>query len=490
MARTATQDRTGFVTSPNDHQTQEQAAHKNGHDTSGQSTAQWTPKDESNYQRAMKNNHQTQGDVAFVQEVGENRATHEKTMQHLADTAANSHMADPKRSKDPNHPDKLDVPMAVRLKELEGTASLSNHDASEYRSLLWEAHDLSMERFKQMALSDKQQVACHNHTLAVISDAVALKKQNNFENGVTNDSAAVTGQQAATGQRAATGQAAANDTKAAAGSPAAQEQSAHTQTLAPDNDFWTRYMKKHQEDREAKEKLENKTTHPAATPEEHRPKNNGMDQFLTRWANRPPPGQSPEAGNAEKHQTQGKVESSQAKVPGAAEYLASLSGSEQAKATQAFESAVDVKDKGATTFQQMGAELKRGEATEETTTQWMLSQGQQETLDEKKAELLQNLHDKPKLDQDEVRVYAHLIHESAQNLAHQTLSTDPDKAVNEYINNVAVHMIQAKWMENPPDRTAEDILNDLKKQKEEQEEKSLLETFKNIFRRNRDEDDD
>ena len=101
---------------------------------------------------------------------------------------------------------------------------------------------------------------------------------------------------------------------------------------------------------------------------------------------------------------------------------------------------------------------------------------------------LRQLHDKRNLDQDEVKVYAHLLNQSAQNMAYHVASGDD--AITQYIYNATTNMIQQKWMDNPPDRTAEDILNNLKTQKDEEETNSRWEGFKNIFRRSADQDGD
>ena len=479
MARTQTQEKTGYSTSPSDHQPESQAGHKTAHDNSGQAAAQGDPKEDTSYKRAMQGNRKSQENLEFLQQVNSGRADNDSTMKHLTTTADNGQLS-------------LDG-KAERLHELNDKNSLDDRDSKEYRLLLWEAHRESMNNYRTMGLSEEQTMHTHHQMLGTIRDAVSEKKDN-FENGVPNDTAAASGQQAATGQAAATGhpafiaQAQADDAKTAAGATAAADQSEHPQATGTVNDFWTRRSQRQEEERLAKEQAESKNGFQPEAPAQASPSNDAMNSFLTRWANRPPPENSPDAGNAEQHNPQGNAQNHPTGAQTAADYLKGLSDADQANATRTLEAAVGTPDSAATSFKELGAELSRGEATEETTTQWMLSQGRETTLDDPQTELLRQLHDKQNLDHDEVKVYAHLLNQSAQNMTYHVASGDD--TITQYIHNATTNMIQQKWMDNPPDRTAEDILNNLKTQKDEEETKSRWEEFKNIFRRSADQDGD
>ena len=475
MTRTQTQEKTGYSTSPSDHQPESQAGHKTAHDNSGQAAAQGAPGEDTSYKRAMQGNNQSQENLEFLQQVNSGRADNESTMKHLMTTADNGYLA-----KDGK---------AERLHELDGKNSLDNRESKEYRLLLWEAKQASMETYGKMGLTEEQTMQSQHQMLGTIRDAVSEKKDN-FANGVANDDPAVTGQQAATGQTAATGQPAfiaqAGDAKTATGATAATDQSEQPQATGTVNDFWTRQKQRQEERRLANEQAESKNGFQPDAPAQASSNNDARNSFLTRWANKPLPENPPDAGNAEQHNPQGNAQNHPTGAPNAADYLRGLSDADQANATRTLEAAVGTPDSAATSFKQLGAELSRGEATQETTTQWVLSQGRETTLDDPQTELLRQLHDKRNLDQDEVKVYAHLLNQSAQNMAHQVASGDD--AITQYIYSATTHMIQEKWMDNPPDRTAEDILNNLKTQKDEEETKSPWEGLRNFFRRSADQD--
>ena len=473
MARPQTQEKTGYSTSPSDHQPESQAGHKTAHDNSGQAAAQGAPKEESNYKRAMQGNTQSQENLEFLQQANSGRADNESTMKHLMTTADNGYLA-----KDGK---------AERLHELHDKNSLDDRDSKEYRLLLWEAHQASTDRYKTMGLSEEQTMQSNHQMLGTIRDAVSEKKDN-FANGVANEDPAVTGQAAATGQAAFIAQAQAGDAKTATGATAAADQSEHPQATGTVNDFWTRRIQSQEEERLAKEQAESKNGYQPDTPAQASSNNDAMNSFLTRWANRRPPENSPDAGNAEQHNPQGNSQNQPTGAPNAADYLRGLSDADQANAARTLEAAVGTPDTKATTFQQLGIELRRGEATEETTTQWMLGKDRQPTLDDKQTELLNHLHDKQALDQDEIKVYAHLLHQTAEAIKPRVAAGDPD--ITQYLDTVTTHMIQAKWMDDPPDRTAEDTLNNLKTRKEEEETKSPWEGLRNFFRRSADQDGD
>ena len=262
----------------------------------------------------MQGNTQSQENLEFLQQVNSGRADNDSTMKHLMTTADNGYLA-----KDGK---------AERLHELDDKNSLDDRQSKEYRLLLWEAHRESMNKYRNMGLSEEQTMHTHHQMLGTIRDAVSEKKDN-FENGVPNDAAAAAGQHAATSESAITGQATATDTKAATGATGATgtQQSEHPLLMDPDNDFWTRRIqrKEEEEERLAKEQAESKNGFQPDAPAEASPNTSGANGFLTRWANRPPPENSPDAGNAEQHNPQGNAQNHPTGAQTAAEYLKSLS---------------------------------------------------------------------------------------------------------------------------------------------------------------------
>ena len=242
---------------------------------------------------------------------------------------------------------------------------------------------------------------------------------------------------------------------------------------------------------------------------EHRP-DDGKDPNLTEnmawWLTRPErdavdhTAETP-APTATEHETIWDRRAREANESEAAKYLEGLPEKGRDEADRAFEAAVYGTARESNTIQDYRRELLEGQANEESTTAWLLNQRGEGHGNAENHSLLQDLHDKLELDAREIRAYAYLLHEAMRSLIEEleaqqrqqgyVQNSEREERLSEYLAEAVKHMIQSKWMDEPPERHAEEILNGVQETTAQatgggagEEKQSTWSRLKGMFNRN------
>lgn len=436
-----TQERTGYQTAASD-RTEARATE---HRSAGQASSSWTQADESNWQKHLRDNRQTEESVSYLQKYNSGRADRENTIDYLMQTARNSDM-EPKDKE--------------RLEHLHGQSALSGTEAHQYRSLLWQAHGKSEQAYGNVGLDPTAKEQLHLQMLGHIRDQVNEKKAH-FDNPATES--IITAEQGAS------------------------------------SEFWTNYFdsKKDQEQAEAAEaptdfwsqrallkqqkEAEGQTSHqPAEQPQA--PSHSGMESFISRWVNKPGPAAqspTPEEGRlshnpngAANHQSandfRNRWADRQENGPGQAQadydatkFLSALPDTEHRRIDQALNQTLNYttyhpgKDQDRASFRQ---ELTEGRATADNTTQWLLNNRSFNSLTQDQTDMLNHYHEKQRLDNEELRAYAYLLELSKQAITESMTGPNERDSV-AYLDQAVNHMIHQKAADEQLERPLEDNFN-------------------------------
>lgn len=389
------------------------------HDASGKASNTWTPQDESTWQTHMREQRQYKESLTYLQKYNANRADRETTVDHLMETARNSDMSEESKKE---------------LEQLHAKSGLDSHEASRYRSHLWEAQRKSEAQFQKMGVEPVLNEQMQLHMLSPIRDQVADKQAS-----YAPEKAPEPQVQYATDLATQFGLNATMNATVSDGSQASGQTAAQGQPEEP-SDFWSqRLRRKEQEGLEANAA----TGEQQAGGQRQSDGDSAMVQFLNRWNNRPPPGAHGKEDNQVSHNDRFD----------AAAFLSAMPAPDREKAEHRFETAVNYVPEKSQNYAELNRELAQGRVSADSATEWLLSLRDVKTLTGRESEILNHYHDKDQLTPDETKVYAHLLHKSKESITGHAGNGDPAAA--QYFQDAAVHMIQAKWMAEPPDRTAE-----------------------------------
>ena len=191
----------------------------------------------------MRQQNQDKASIGHLQKYNSGRADRDETIEYLADTYRNSD----------NSPESKE-----RFNTLHGKGAHTDQEAKEYRTLLWQAHDLSKAQYNRMGIDPTLTDQMQLQMLGPVRDAVNDKKNHQYD-------------------------------------PTAVQIGLYTPEEAKtSSEFWSQRNQQNQ-----KEKLEQQANHQPTDQQQTQPQNSGFEDFLQRWNNRPPSARNPEAHAAE-----------------------------------------------------------------------------------------------------------------------------------------------------------------------------------------------
>ena len=424
--RSATAEKSGYQAAQGDQQTESQPEHRTQHNN-GQQANSWTPENETNHQAHMRQEAQFKESLGYLQKYNGGRADNDATIDYLANTYRNS-----------------DTPpdAKARFETLHAKDHLDRREAHEYRHLLWDAHDQSQAQYQRMNIDPTQTEQMQLQMLGPIRDAVNHKKNGQHEPAAQHDPAT-------------------QHDPAAQHDPTAPQIGTYTpEEVQASNDFWSqRYQRKQQE------KLEQQANHQSTGQDQTQPQDSGLAAFQNRWNNNREAVDAAtrirEADAAEAREAALTHHPAQSTPTyDASQFLSALPQSEQDRLSGILSQPLNyavLDTKLSNNISQYVQELNDGRATEESTTQWLLSNRADQTLSWEDTQQLNHYHNKENLDYDEHKVYAYLLDRSKETL----LNNIPghDQAASDYLTQAVNHMIKEKAAGQALERPIEENFN-------------------------------